>query len=305
MVHEVYDYPGNRAMISRYHSNLTGDLDSGMAKTLYLYDHNEYIIQNSSGCFGFRAGAGERDMFYDNNTHRLKGTHEFFQFAADGTTEQYIGRTDINGELVDQWRAVVGIPDSRPGGGLAGSMILNYYFTAPGWLLPDSNWSGALPVLLDLEGWMMRGPMYNHTFRHQYVFSAIRVGPVRRPEIFELDIGSDESCSGDIGYIPRHRNAGQPGAGCPTPTTMPGSRSSAGKPYTTSQTVASSPAADQSCSGGDGGMRPVAVIGIVIVALLVGAVVGVAAINGCTGKRGQAVVTAPGFGDNPLYDGQT
>lgn len=154
-VHEIYDKPNERAMLSRFHPSDgpgAGD-ETGYSTTLYLYNYNEFIHTNSSGCFGGPVSEmGRRQPIAANGL--LAPTREYFNFAQDDQNEVYMGVANINGEPCDHWQSVAvsngpcfwcGDEDATKVVTYS-NMTFDYYFSTVDWDVPASNWSQVLKL---------------------------------------------------------------------------------------------------------------------------------------------------------------
>lgn len=151
VVHEIYDFPGNRALFRRYHA------DEGDTTSLYLYDIGEYFHINQSGCVGGPLSELRFGPMRGNNG-RIVGTHEMFNFAKEGQQELYMGLVDVAGVPCDWWRSEEHVPNGI-------SQTIDYFFSAPGWRWPSAH-APQVPVLLNVTGSRPAGPP--GTPRHHY-----------------------------------------------------------------------------------------------------------------------------------------
>jgi hypothetical protein len=197
VIHEVYDAPGNRALFTRYHA------DNEQETTLYLYSLGEYFHFNSSHCNGGQVAEAFGPMRGQNG--HIAGTAEFFRFATEGQEETYLGIVDIEGVPCEHFQSTT---DGGPNGA---SMKLDYYFSAPGWQVPESH-ASRVPVLLNLSGSRPQGPPGTplHFYHHYYSFGHFTIGAPRGGErLFTIPTGVGQ-CTGNITSAPyaTHGNDG-------------------------------------------------------------------------------------------------
>ena len=177
VVHEIFDAANSRALLSRWHGGTAQagrhrqDPDSGLTRTLYLFDIGEYFHVNSTACVG-----GQLDNLpYGPFAHaqRTPTSKEMFDFARDGQTETYMGTELVQGIPCNHWQSVQSM-------GSGGSMTLDYFFSVPEWANPEGN-ATEVPVLLHLTGSSPSRyrPNETHSFDHYYAFNHFRTGPIR------------------------------------------------------------------------------------------------------------------------------
>jgi hypothetical protein len=106
-----------------------------------------YYRTNSSGCFGGNITApGRRISFAQPGANgQIPSVSQWFEFGRSNMNEQFMGSTTYNGENVQQWRADLSNSTANT------TMVLNYYFSDPGWTVWNGNGS-QYPVALDLVG---------------------------------------------------------------------------------------------------------------------------------------------------------
>eukprot|EP00039_Didymoeca_costata_P018519 m.333791 g.333791 ORF g.333791 m.333791 type:complete len:321 (-) comp17223_c0_seq1:105-1067(-) len=209
-IHEIYDYPGNRALLSRYHGGLPGDDEQGYSKTLYLYDYGEYIHTNSTSCDGGPINQAGRGPGFGRNPNRIETSQELFAFGNGtvtrnpGQTEVYMGYESVNGVQCERWWSnITMVVPMGPAGTMVMSMDLDYYFTGDNWLIPQAN-ATKIPHMLNLAG--NRTIMYAngtndfHTFHHYYLYAGFHVGPPRQNSWFTVE--KDKKCTGNLTFIP-------------------------------------------------------------------------------------------------------
>ena len=142
VVHEIYDGPGNRLHVSRYHGGMSrgDDPDQGFASTIYMYDIDEYIHQNGTTCLAFPLSTMGRRTPFGGHDHHIPSTHQFFAFAQEGQQEIYMGQERVNGIPCDWWRS----EQNTSRGNFSMVMTLDYYFSAEGWKNPMANGAWAV-----------------------------------------------------------------------------------------------------------------------------------------------------------------
>lgn len=204
VIHEVYDAPNNRALFTRYHA------DTSTETTLYLYSTGEWFHLNGTCNGGQLSELGRRGGFARGSDGRIAGSAEFFQFAQQGQRETYMGIVDVEGVPCEHYRSVVNDPSGS-------HMVLDYYFAAPGWRVPETH-AERVPVLLNLSGSYPRGPYDVHHYHHYYSFGHFRLGPTRLGER-AFTVPSGLTCSGNVTRVPYAP---------PMPTCEQGSGSSSG-----------------------------------------------------------------------------
>merc|ERR1719152_646022 len=112
------------------------------------------------------------------------------RFAAEGQREAYLGIEDVAGVPCEHYRSVT---DSASGH----HTELDYYFSAPGWRVPETH-ASRVPVLLNLTGHYPRGPGVVHHYHHYYSFNHFRVGPDAVPDhLFVVPLSAGQ-CSGNV-----------------------------------------------------------------------------------------------------------
>jgi len=165
VVHEIYDQPGNRALFRRFHA------DDGDTTSLYLYDFGEYFHVNSSGCTMGPMSELTRGFMQGSSSTRIIGTHEMFNFAAEGQVETYMGMVDVAGVPCDLWRSAT---DEGP---MGIQQTIDYYFSAPGWRWPSAH-ASQVPVMLNVTGSRPNGPpgTPRYHYSHIYEFGHFTVG---------------------------------------------------------------------------------------------------------------------------------
>ena len=141
VVHEVYDGPGNRLHVARYHGGMSrgDDPDHGFASTIYMYDIDEYIHQNGTTCLAYPLSTMGRRTPFGGHDHHIPSTHQFFAFAQEGQTEVYMGQQRVNGIPCDWWRSEQSTNFTRANSTSMMTMTLDYFFSAEGWRNPMAN----------------------------------------------------------------------------------------------------------------------------------------------------------------------
>mmetsp|Transcript_2642 Transcript_2642/g.3999 ORF Transcript_2642/g.3999 Transcript_2642/m.3999 type:complete len:336 (+) Transcript_2642:37-1044(+) len=195
VVHEVFDAPNQRALLSRFHgAESQRDNDEGLSRTLYLYDLGEYFHVNATHCTG--------DLLINNRFGmvsrggRTPTSNEMLDFAREGQVEEYMGTEIVNGVPCNHWQSVVPM-------GPGGSMTLDYFFSVSGWASPESN-ATEIPVLLHLTGSrpVHSRPGEMHTFDHYYSFNHFRVGPIADWSEHEFYVSGETTCVGNFSKQP-------------------------------------------------------------------------------------------------------
>lgn len=191
VVHEIFDAPNNRALISRWHGD---DTEHGLSRTLYLFDIGEYFHVNSTSCHGDQLVNIRFGPFSHGN--RMPSSKELFNFAREGQTEVYVGRDVVQGIPCNHWESTLSM-------GPRSSMSLHYYFSVPEWSSPESN-ATQIPVLLYLTGHYpsFHSPEEMHSFEHYYSFNHFRVGPISTWSQNQFYISSAIPCVGNISTQP-------------------------------------------------------------------------------------------------------
>ena len=139
-MHEIFDGPNNRALLSRWHGGAADrerSGESGLVRTLYLFDLGEYFHVNSTHCSGDQLVNSRRGPF--SHAHRTPTSKELFDFAREGQTESYMGTEIVQGIPCNHWQSVQSM-------GPGGSMTLDYFFSVPEWSSPESN-ASEVPVM--------------------------------------------------------------------------------------------------------------------------------------------------------------
>ena len=157
VVHEIYDQPGNRALFRRFHA------DDGDTTSLYLYDFGEYFHVNSSGCTMGPMSELTRGFMQGSSSTRIIGTHEMFNFAAEGQVETYMGMVDVAGVPCDLWRSAT---DEGP---MGIQQTIDYYFSAPGWRWPSAH-ASQVPVMLNVTGSRPNGPPGTPRYHYSHIY---------------------------------------------------------------------------------------------------------------------------------------
>lgn len=206
VVHEIFDGPNNRALLSRWHGGNQGDPEHGMVRSMYFFDIGEFFHVNSTSCVGGQLDSVPFGPFA--HAHRTPTSKELFNFAQDGQTEMYMGTETVQGVPCNHWRSIISFPN-------ASSMTLDYYFSVPGWATPESN-SSEVPVLLHLTG--SRASRFEpggvYTFDHYYSYSHFRVGALEEWSKMEFYISSAIPCQGNITSLPQWSTLSERDAFC-------------------------------------------------------------------------------------------
>ena len=210
VIHEVYDQPGNRALFRRYNA------EAGDQTTLYLYDLDAFFHINASGCqAGKMSELGNRSpMASSSHIHRIIGTHEIFGFATTGQREVYMGVVPVAGVPCDLWRSV------QDGGPMGYSVVIDYYFSSPGWRWPSAD-ASQVPVLLNVSGSYPIGSGQRHYFEHTYEFGHFTVGlnryaHGRANHSFTVPRSAGE-CVGNVSSVPYDPGWGHGADSCEAP----------------------------------------------------------------------------------------
>ena len=172
VVHEVFDAPNQRALLSSWHGGERDpeDPERGVSRTMYLFDLAEYVHVNETHCLGDSLNVVRFGPFA--RATRTPTSKELFDFAREGQLEEYMGVEVVEGVPCNHWRSV----DARQAPMV---MQLDYYFSVPEWRSAESN-ASEVPVMLRVRG---HRPSYvtpgtNHTFDHYYAYNHFRVGQV-------------------------------------------------------------------------------------------------------------------------------
>lgn len=210
-VHELYDEPNDRMLISRFHPlNDVNDSDHGVASDLYLYDLGGLVHTNSSGCFAsMLADAPPRGMARSTTGH-IPSSRDFFRFNMTNQTEVYQGQKRVNGVLCDHWLADMSNATANT------TMLLDYYFTVPEWSVVNANGT-SLPYLLNLTGSRpgfdratMQPDGTTHSYSHFYQYHGWHVGPpLDRRNNSVFTVSSRLNCTGNYTFeVPRYSWSG-------------------------------------------------------------------------------------------------
>lgn len=207
LVHEIYDSPKDRILISQFHPGTNPrDTDLGYAADLYLNEYNELIHLNDSGCFGFQIDQVPRSRNVMGITPgHIPSTKDFLRFAMDGIPEVYQGQERVNGVLCDHWRSDMSNATTNS------TMYLDWYFTASTWNMAINTTLTSLPHMLHLTG---SRPDFNpatfqptglmHTYEHMYEFRGWHIGDYHHHHGRDpFTVPSDKLCVGNLTFIPR------------------------------------------------------------------------------------------------------
>eukprot|EP00325_Prymnesiales_sp_UTEX-LB-985_P009954 CAMPEP_0174702172 /NCGR_PEP_ID=MMETSP1094-20130205/6544_1 /TAXON_ID=156173 /ORGANISM="Chrysochromulina brevifilum, Strain UTEX LB 985" /LENGTH=408 /DNA_ID=CAMNT_0015899913 /DNA_START=29 /DNA_END=1255 /DNA_ORIENTATION=- len=193
VVHEIYDKPNERLMLSRY-------LHGATTTHLYLYGEDAWYRYNETSCASGSISSMEHRGPPGGADGHMIGTAEFLRFGQAGQQELWMGIVNVAGVPCDHYRSEVNGPNGTS------HQVLDYYFSTGGWSVPEAH-ASRVPVLLNLSGWYMRGPGQQHHYHHYYEFGHFTVGPNRLGNAAFMVPRTAGACSGasadkDTPYAP-------------------------------------------------------------------------------------------------------